>query len=199
MLIIFSAKKNNEYYFNLISHWNNPADIVKGSFEPKSIINTDLKDYDNVHQMMYFDSMFYLPDDIMVKVDRATMGVSLESRAPFLDHRLIEFVWQLPLQMKVRGGKGKWLLRQLLYKYVPKELVERPKMGFGIPIDRWVRGELKDWAESLIDEQRLINEGFFNPSQIRNKWKEHLEGNRNWSHHLWDVLMFQSWLEKWKT
>jgi asparagine synthase (glutamine-hydrolysing) len=126
------------------------------------------------------------------------MGVSLETRVPFLDHRVVEFAWRIPLSMKIRNGQGKWILRQLLYRYVPRELIERPKSGFAVPIDSWLRGPLRVWAEALLDEGRLKDEGFFNPAPIVDKWREHLSGKRNWQYHLWNILMFQSWLESTK-
>jgi asparagine synthase (glutamine-hydrolysing) len=114
---------------------------------------------------------------------------------PFLDHRIVEFAWRLPLSLHFRNGQGKWILQQLLHKYVPGKLFERPKMGFGVPIDSWLRGPLKNWAESLLDPARLLREGFLNPEPIHRKWREHLSGKRNWQYYLWDVLMFQAWLE----
>lgn len=194
---VLSVRSQEEMYRNLVSLWKQPGKVVIGGNEHPFLMNaanqSDLQDFS--HRMMYLDLVSYLPDDILVKVDRAAMGVSLETRVPFLDHRLVEFAWRLPLSMKIRNGQGKWILRQVLYKQVPKELVERPKMGFGIPLDVWLRGPLREWAETLLAEDRLRREGFFNPAPIREKWAEHLSGRRNWSYLLWSVLMFQAWLE----
>lgn len=198
---ILPAESPDMMYQGLVSHWKNPAALVLGAHEPPTILTdrgqwADLSDF--TLRMMYFDTVTYLPDDILVKVDRAGMGVSLEGRVPFLDHRLVEFAWQVPLSMKVRDGKGKWLLRQVLYRYVPRELIERPKVGFGIPIDTWLRGPLREWGEPLLDERRLKIEGFFKAELIRDKWAEHLSGRRNWQYYLWDILMFQAWLDCWR-
>ncbi len=195
---IMAVESPEAMYRGLASHWKNPTAVVLGSCESSTVITNrsswpDLPDF--TQRMMYLDIVTYLPDDILVKVDRASMGVSLESRIPFLDHRIVEFAWRLPLSMKVRDGQGKWLLRQVLYRYVPRELIERPKTGFAVPIDAWLRGPLRDWAEALLDEKRLAEERFFDPVPIREKWNEHLSGERNWQHYLWDVLMFQTWLD----
>jgi asparagine synthase (glutamine-hydrolysing) len=123
------------------------------------------------------------------------MSVSLEGRIPYLDHRVVEFAWQLPLSLKIREGQGKWLLRQVLYRYVPKALIDRPKTGFGVPIGAWLRGPLREWAESLLEERRLRDQGFLNPAPIRERWAQHLAREQNCEYELWDVLMFQSWLE----
>jgi asparagine synthase (glutamine-hydrolysing) len=185
-------------YHGLVSHWPAPSNLVIGGREPSTNL-TDSHAWAAVptflQEMMFLDLVTYLPDDILVKVDRAAMGVSLETRIPMLDHRVVEFAWRVPLHQKIRNGETKWLLRQVLYRYVPKHLVERPKMGFGVPIDSWLRGPLRDWAESLLDSARLSREGYLNPAPIREKWKEHLAGRRNWQYYLWDILMFQAWLE----
>lgn len=144
--------------------------------------------------MMLADAQGYLPDDILVKVDRATMAVSLEARTPFLDHRVAEFAFQLPIAQKIRGTAGKWLLRQVLYRYVPPALIDRPKMGFGVPIDGWLRGPLKQWADDLLDPVRMQAEGYLNVARVRQAWDEHQSGRRNWQHFLWNILMFEAWL-----
>ena len=186
-------------YMNLVSHWRQPTAIVEGAMEPPTLL-TDRSQWarlqDFTARMMYLDLVTYLPDDILVKLDRASMGVSLEARVPVLDHRIVEFAWRLPLSMKIRGGQGKYILRKVLDRYVPRRLIDRPKMGFGVPIDSWLRGPLREWAESLLDEGRLGKEGFLKPQPIREKWREHLSGRRNWQYLLWDVLMFQAWLEQ---
>ena len=144
--------------------------------------------------MMYKDTISYLPDDILCKVDRAAMSNSLETRAPFLDHRVVEMAWNMPMHMKIRGQESKWALRQILYKYVPPELVNRPKAGFAIPSDQWLTTSLKDWAEDLLDEKKLKEQGFLNYSTIRKAWLEHQKGRRNNTEKLWNILMFQAWL-----
>jgi asparagine synthase (glutamine-hydrolysing) len=203
---ILAMPNPDAMYRGLVSHWKNPEVLVIGSREPPTVL-TDSLSWAHlpsfIQRMMYLDTVSYLPDDILVKVDRASMGVALEARVPLLDHRLVEFALRLPLSMKINNSGGKWLLREILCKYVPRNLIERPKMGFGVPIDRWLRGSLRDWAEELLSSERLQQEGFFNAQPIRQKWKEHLEGDesdglrqRNWQYYLWDVLMFQAWLEE---
>ena len=187
-----------EMYYRLVSHWFEPGAVMADACEPLTLItNGDpARLPTSAEQMMYLDSVTYLPDDILVKVDRATMAVSLEGRMPFLDHHVAEFAWRLPLNLRIREGVGKWIVRQVLYRYVPRELVERPKFGFGIPLGSWLRGPLRDWADALLDERRLQTEGFFAYQPIQRMWQQHLSGRRNWEFHLWDVLMFQAWLEE---
>lgn len=195
---VLAASSVDDLYLGLVTHWE-PERLVLGGTEPATHLRGQplaLTGLGDIERMMALDSITYLPGDILVKTDRAAMGVSLEGRVPFLDHRVVEFAWQLPLHMKLRGGVGKWALRQVLYRHVPQAMVERPKMGFGVPIDSWLRGALRDWAEDLLDERKLREQGFFNPAPIRQKWAEHLSGQRNWQHHLWDVLMFQAWLDE---
>lgn len=195
---ILSADHPEALYLNLISHWKHPSRVVRGGAEPATVL-TDSGQWaklpDFVQRMMFLDAISYLPDDILVKVDRASMGVGLESRIPFLDKNVIEFAWRIPLEWNMRDGQGKWLLRQILGKYVPKALIDRPKMGFGVPIDSWLRGPLREWAEDLLAEQKLMKQGFFEVEPIRQKWEEHQSGKRNWQYYLWDVLMFQAWFE----
>ncbi len=195
---VLDTENADDFYWRLVSHWKNPEHVVLDGREAATRLTdrtywAQLPDF--TQRMMFLDLITYLPDDILTKVDRASMAVSLEARVPLLDHRVVEFAWRLPLSMKVRGGLGKWLLRQVLYKHVPKEWIERPKMGFAIPLDSWLRGPLQEWAEELLGENRLRKEGFFDPAPVRIKWNEHLSGRRNWQYYLWDILMFQAWLE----
>lgn len=196
---VLQARSVGDLYFQLVSHWRSPAKVVFGSKEPPTVLTQPglwPVGLDHQQRMMFLDLVSYLPDDIMVKVDRASMGVSLESRAPFLDHRIVEFVLRLPLRFKIRNGETKWVLRRLLERYLPRPLFERPKMGFGVPVDLWLRGALRGWAEELLAEKRLQSEGFFDPAPIRQIWQEHLLGRRDWSAYLWDILMFQAWWEE---
>lgn len=187
------------FYRALVSHQKDPAALVLGGAEPPTLL-TDRALWpafsDLPSHMMYLDAKTYLPDDILTKVDRASMAVSLEARVPLLDHRLVEFAYALPLNMKLRSGQSKWLLRQVLYRHVPPSLMDRPKMGFGVPIEHWLRGPLREWGENLLNEKRLREEGFFNPAPIRDMWTQHQNGTRRWHYYLWDVLMFQAWLER---
>jgi asparagine synthase (glutamine-hydrolysing) len=193
---VLRAETPEVVYRELLSHGEDPTQLVVGATEPGTVFTSD-DDWpggdDFVGRMMHVDLVSYLPDDILVKVDRASMGVGLESRAPFLDHRVIDLAWHLPSWTKLRNGKGKWLLRQVLHRYVPPELVERPKHGFGVPLGRWLAGPLREWAEDLLAPSRLERDGFFQPSAIREKWTRQLGGAPRWQDFLWTVLMFQSW------
>ncbi len=196
-----SVEDMDGFYLAMVSRWRDPAAVVVGGKEPDSLLRRreEWPLFSRVEQrMMYLDAMTYLPDDILVKVDRAAMAVGLETRAPFLDHRVVKQAWQLPMDMKIRDGQGKWALRQILYRYLPREMVERPKQGFGIPLARWLRGPLRDWAETLLDEGRLTREGWFRAFSIRQSWEAHLAGRQDNEHALWPVLMFQAWLDRLK-
>ena len=195
---VLKANTSHELYYMLCSHWQNPTEAVMNSEEPDTLLTKfkpELQGLNNQQQMMALDFLTYLPDDILVKVDRAAMASSLETRIPFLDHNLIEYVWRISHSLKFKKGEGKWILKQILNKYIPKHLTERPKMGFGIPIDTWLRGPLRDWAENLLDQKRLQQDGYFNSKLIRNKWTEHLSGKRDWQYDLWSILMFQAWID----
>ncbi len=196
--IALNSESIEALYRNLLLKWD-AEKVIVGSTNQETYFQENwnkLDGFTDIEKMMVADSIGYLPDDILVKVDRAAMAVSLETRVPFLDHRVIELAWQVPANLKMRGGVGKWVLRQLLYRHVPKSLVDRPKMGFGMPIDKWLRGSLRDWAENLLDKRRLISDGLFDPIEINSKWQEHLTGKRNWSELIWNVLMFNAWLDE---
>jgi len=187
-------------YRRLVSQWERPDEIAAAGQEPRGPLwdPSIARDFpDLVPRMQFLDMITYLPDDILTKVDRATMAVGLEGRVPLLDHRVVAYSWSLPLEFKLRGGRSKWLLRQVLDRYVPRPLIDRPKMGFGVPIDAWLRGPLREWAESLLTPARLASDGFVRVEPVRRAWQEHLEGSRNWQYPLWTVLMLQAWRARW--
>lgn len=198
---VMAASSIEALYTGLVSHWQFPERVaLSGNVETSPFARApDLSSLGPIEKMMALDAITYLPDDILVKTDRAAMAISLETRVPFLDHRIFEFAWSLPMHQKIRDGRGKWALRQVLYRHVPQELIDRPKMGFGIPLNTWLRGPLRNWAEDLLSEDRLKGEGYFDPHPIRQRWKEHLSGQRNWGQHLWGVLSFEAWLQNNKT
>jgi len=194
---VLLSKSTTDLYENLITLWHND-NVLMNSQPDVSMIKSLLPELDgisSIEQMMIIDLLTYLPDDILCKVDRAGMGVSLETRMPFLDKKVIELAWRLPMAYKIRGNSSKWALREVLYRHVPKEMINRPKMGFGVPIDSWLRTSLRDWCESLLNEKRIKNDGHLNAKLIAVMWKEHLSGERNWHHQLWAVLMFNQWLD----
>lgn len=193
---VAAADSAPAFYRAMVSYWQRPSEVVLGGQEPESVLTKDralVQSLSTVEQMMYFDARSYLPDDILAKVDRATMAVSLESRGPLLDHRVVELGWRVPMSMKVRNGVGKSVLREVLYRHVPKAMVERPKMGFSVPISDWLRGPLREWAGDLLAEGRIRDAGFFEPRAIGRALKEHQEGSRNWEEPLWAALMFEAW------
>lgn len=191
-----TCRTQEEFYGVMMSHWQSPPVSGGGGGLAGAFRNgAPARLTEPVERMMAIDAVTYLPDDILAKVDRAAMAVSLETRVPLLDHRVVELAWRLPFSMKVREGQGKWILRQVLYRHVPPALVERPKMGFAVPVDAWMRGTLREWGEDLLSERRLREQGFLAPEPIRGRWREHVEGKHNWRDSLWLVLMFQAWLE----
>jgi asparagine synthase (glutamine-hydrolysing) len=196
---VLRLNQPDELYRRLVSHWL-PEELAPSVAETRGLLWDEKvgKDFpDLLDRMQFLDLVTYLPDDILTKVDRASMAVALEARVPLLDHRIVELAWRLPQAAKIRGGTTKWLLRQVLYRHVPKELIERPKMGFGVPLGEWLRVPLRDWAETLLSEHRLKQTEFLNSGLIRRYWSEHLSGHRNWQYLLWDVLMFEAWRERW--
>jgi len=199
---ILAAESPGAIYRSVVSQWQDPQRLVLGLPRdqpglPVEIV-PEMPDLGIIEAMMLRDTETYLPDDILAKVDRAAMATSLETRIPLLDRRIVEFAWQLPLSLKHRDGIGKWALRQVLYRHVPRELVDRPKTGFGVPIADWLRGPLREWAETLLDERQLGAQGYLDPRQVRSVWDEHMSGRRNLQHQLWPVLMFQAWRERWQ-
>lgn len=195
---LFSSPSPDELYRQVVSHISCPSEWVVDGEEPPTWLKgwpVDLTGLTAIERMMVLDVLSYLPDDILVKVDRAAMGVSLETRVPFLDHRLVELAWSFPMSCKLRQGQTKWALRQVLYRHVPRDLIDRPKQGFSVPIDQWLRGPLRQWAEALIDDRRLRQEGYFRPEPIRKLWAAQLAGDRGGMQLVWNVLMFQAWLE----
>lgn len=194
---LLSSDSVADLYGGMVSLWQEPQTLVLGAGEARSqdaLAADRLAGLGPIQRMMALDMVGYLPDDILVKVDRAAMAVSLETRVPYLDHRVVEFAWRVPLDLKIRNGTTKWILRELLYRHVPRALIDRPKMGFAVPIGSWLRGPLRDWAEALLDEGRLRCEGYFRPEPIRRAWESHVSGRSDEQARLWVVLMFQSWL-----
>jgi len=201
---ILESPDGDLLYRHLVSYWMRPgALLVQGAMDidaddPLVSLQGQIPLRDLSERMMLLDLKTYLPEDILVKVDRASMSVGLEMRAPFLDHRVVELLWRLPLSYKIRGRSTKWLLRKILYQYVPPELVDRPKVGFGLPVGEWLRGPLKEWAETLLSPSRLDGDGVFQSSVVRHYWQEHVRGGRDWKYHLWPILMFQTWKDMWQ-
>jgi asparagine synthase (glutamine-hydrolysing) len=193
------AQDHVDVYLRTLSMWPDPSSVVLGSDEHAVVAQAIARFSQmpsSVEMAMLTDLTNYLPDDILAKLDRASMAVSLEARVPVLDHRVVEFAWRLPVRFKLRSGTTKWALRQLLYRYVRAELVERPKMGFSLPVDLWLRGPLREWAEDLLSAESLGRHGFFATQLIRDKWNQHVSGSRNWQYMLWPVLMFQAWIAR---
>jgi asparagine synthase (glutamine-hydrolysing) len=198
-LDLLSMKDFQEFYRYMLSHFKHPADFVLGAEEWVTPLTASCSLLpDRFAHMAMRDLQMYLPDDILTKVDRASMAVSLEARVPLIDHRVVEFAARTPMSAKVRGGQGKWLLRQVLYRHVPQEIVDRPKMGFGVPVEQWMRGELREWCEDLLSPETIRRQGYVDASMVGRMWHEYLDGETNWNYYLWDVLMLQAWLAEWE-
>jgi asparagine synthase (glutamine-hydrolysing) len=194
---LLESKSKDNLYKSLISRWNEPSLLVLNSKESDIILsNNNFSELNFIDFMMAIDTLMYLPDNNLCKVDRSSMSASLETRVPLLDHEIVKFACSLPLKYKLRNGVTKWPLRQVLYKHVPKDLIERPKMGFSVPLASWLRGPLREWADELLNESNLVKQGYLNSTIIRKKWDEHLSGKYNWQYEIWNVLIFQSWLQK---
>ena len=195
-----SLDRFDEVYPRLISHWALDAELVTG--EGPGAGRLEHSEFDagldgELERMQLMDLRTYLPSDILTKVDRASMAYSLEARVPLLDHRVVEHAWRLPADRKIRAGETKWILRRVLERYVPRTLSERPKMGFAVPVDRWLRGPLRDWGADLLHPRALAEDELFNVGLVRRRWEEHQAGTRNWQHSLWIVLMAQAWRRRW--
>ena len=183
------------FYDSFLTHsW--PGFITSKDVQAEMYNFNDLGKLSFTERMMFLDTVTYLPNDILVKVDRAAMANSLETRVPFLDHRVVEFAWKVPMDLKIRDGKAKWLLRQVLNQYVPKEMIERPKMGFGVPLDSWLSNPLKEWGQQLLSNESLNQHGLLNNENVHSLWNQHIKGERKWHYQLWDILMFQAWYQE---
>jgi asparagine synthase (glutamine-hydrolysing) len=194
---VLPARNRGELYHLVRSHWPDPSEVVLGLAPGRRPAPMDeFADFGHVEAMSLLDQLTYLPDDVLAKVDRAAMAVGLETRAPLLDHRVVEFAWRTPLHQKLRGGTNKWLLRRLLELHAPRALVERPKQGFGMPLALWLRGSLRAWAEERLDPELLRRQGFFDAGAVQRRWREHMTGSRNWAEPLWSILMFQAWWDE---
>ncbi len=197
---LLKLKSMEDIYIHVMSRWDNPSALVRDGREPLTMLHDPAwlpRGLSFAERMMYGDALSYLPNDILVKLDRASMAVALEARAPLLDHRVFEFCWRLPLDVKIRRGQGKWLLRQVLARHVPDHLFDRPKQGFAVPLAEWLRGPLRDWAHELLNPMAIEQQGFLNSAPITQAWQEHLSGRGNHAHRLWTVLMYQAWQTRW--